>query len=98
MHRDGARMAVTVTGVAGAMTVWLSPSDVPRAEAALHGGARALYEYNSEWASFYCPQCAGAYCREHWRLEMQFDDDGLPGWYDCTYGTCPVGHRRIVDD
>ena len=20
------------------------------------------------------------------------------GWYDCTYGTCPEGHRHMVDD
>ncbi|MBI4280420.1 MAG: hypothetical protein HY660_18360 [Armatimonadetes bacterium] len=20
------------------------------------------------------------------------------GFYDCSYGTCPNGHRRIIDD
>lgn len=95
---DGARIAVTVTGVSGTMTVWRAADDLPRAEAAMRGGLRTLYDYDAEWASFYCPACARAYCRKHWRLEMQFEHDHLPGWYDFTYGTCPEGHRRIVDD
>jgi len=24
--------------------------------------------------------------------------DDHPGWYDATYGTCPQGHRRKLDD
>ncbi len=98
LRPDEARIAVTVTGVVGTMQVWLTPADAPHAAALLYGTVRELYDYDDEWASFYCPQCARVYCRKHWHIEVQFDDDGLPGWYDCTYGTCPQGHRRIVDD
>ena len=42
----------------------------------------------------YCPRCDKAYCRFHYDLSEEWDQ----GFYDCTYGTCPEGHRRIVDD
>jgi hypothetical protein len=42
----------------------------------------------------YCPVCASVYCREHYRLETEYDGDS----YDCTRGTCPSGHRRMLDD
>ncbi len=42
----------------------------------------------------YCPKCDAVYCQDHWLLRETFDD----GFYDCTYGTCPAGHTRMVDD
>jgi hypothetical protein len=42
----------------------------------------------------YCPICDKIYCWEHYKAEEVFDD----GFYDCTYGTCPVGHKRMIDD
>ena len=42
----------------------------------------------------YCPDCNDIYCWEHYNPVEEFDD----GFYDCTYGTCPKGHRRIIDD
>jgi len=42
----------------------------------------------------YCPNCNKIYCWEHYNAEEVFDD----GFYDCTYGTCPKGHRRMIDD
>jgi hypothetical protein len=42
----------------------------------------------------YCPACNKIYCSQHYMLEQEWDE----GFYDCTYGTCPEGHRRIVDD
>jgi len=42
----------------------------------------------------YCPDCDEIYCWEHYNPVEEFDD----GFYDCTYGTCPKGHRRIIDD
>lgn len=59
--------------------------------------AKALFYLDVLWAPFYCPTCDRVYCRDHWLMIPQFDDD-FPGWYDCTYGTCPHGHRRLVDD
>jgi hypothetical protein len=42
----------------------------------------------------YCPQCDRIFCRVHYNLSEEWDE----GFYDCTWGTCPDGHRRIVDD
>lgn len=59
--------------------------------------AKALYQLDTFWAPFYCLICDRVYCRDHWVMIPQFDDD-FPDWYDCTYGTCPQGHRRLIDD
>jgi hypothetical protein len=59
--------------------------------------AHALYSINRLWAPFYCPQCERVYCVKHWSITPVFDDD-FPGWYDSSYGICPKGHRRLVDD
>ncbi len=59
--------------------------------------ASALHRANFEYAPFYCPECQVCYCSQHWTTEMVFDDDWTD-WYDCTYGTCPKGHRHIIDD
>lgn len=48
----------------------------------------------SEGMDGYCPGCDRAYCRRHYATEVRFDD----GFYDCTYATCPAGHRRMIDD
>ncbi|MGY5879487.1 MAG: hypothetical protein RTV31_04505 [Candidatus Thorarchaeota archaeon] len=42
----------------------------------------------------YCPECDSIYCSEHYATEEEWDE----GFYDCTYGTCPQGHRRIIHD
>jgi hypothetical protein len=42
----------------------------------------------------YCPECDKVYCKQHIRTRVVMDD----GFYDCTYGTCPEGHERIIDD
>lgn len=43
----------------------------------------------------YCHRCLLAFCSEHWTdFEPVFDD----GFYDCTYATCPKGHRIMIDD
>ncbi len=59
--------------------------------------ARLLYTIDQLWAPFYCPQCDRVYCIKHWHVTPQFDHD-LPGWYDSSYGICPKGHRRLLDD
>lgn len=56
-----------------------------------------LYALNQLWAAFFCPECDQVYCLEHWRVSIAYDDD-FPGWYDAAYGTCPQGHRRMIDD
>jgi hypothetical protein len=42
----------------------------------------------------YCPSCDKVYCREDYDVEEEWDE----GFYDCSYGTCPAGHRRLIDD
>ena len=63
-------------------------------EAIDNSDARALYLLNEEYVSFYCPRCDCSYCKEHWKIRVLFDD----GFYDATYGECPAGHERRMDD
>jgi hypothetical protein len=58
------------------------------------GAAAQLYQYDLEFAPCYCPPCDAHYCADHWQQEEVYDD----GFYDCTYGVCPRGHRRLIDD
>ena len=89
---------LVIDGLVCRITHPIGPTDdVPRLRAILASrDARALYALNGEWASFFCPTCDRAYCADYWQLETRFEDDS--SWYDCTYGTCPSGHRRMVDD
>ncbi len=48
----------------------------------------------SEGMDAYCPTCDKIYCRRHYNAGEVYDE----GFYDCTYGTCPHGHRRMIDD
>ena len=40
------------------------------------------------------PECGLNYCRTDWETFPVFDE----GFYDCTIGICPSGHRHTVDD
>lgn len=42
----------------------------------------------------YCPKCDKIYCYQHYKVQEVWDE----GFYDCTYGTCPLGHKRIIND
>ncbi|MHA1489963.1 MAG: hypothetical protein ACTSRI_09935 [Promethearchaeota archaeon] len=50
--------------------------------------------HDVEGLDAYCPECDKIYCRVHYNAREEFDE----GFYDCTYGTCPKGHERIIDD
>ena len=58
------------------------------------GDAPGLYSLDRELASFWCPDCGACYCKAHWTVTVAYDDD----FYDCTYGDCPQGHHRVLDD
>ncbi len=62
------------------------------------GNLRALHEYIEHMMEggldAYCPICDKVYCKEDYDLDEEWDE----GFYDCTYGTCPHGHRRLLDD
>lgn len=54
-----------------------------------------MKKYHSlEGVDAYCPECDKLYCWEHYDAKEEYDD----GFYDCTYGECPKGHRRMIDD
>ncbi|MFX0039551.1 MAG: hypothetical protein ACFFCY_09365 [Promethearchaeota archaeon] len=54
-----------------------------------------MKEYHSyEGLDAYCPECNKIYCWEHYDAKEEYDD----GFYDCTYGVCPNGHKRMIDD
>jgi hypothetical protein len=42
----------------------------------------------------YCPKCDKIYCYNHYNVSEKWDE----GFYDCHYGTCPLGHKRIIND
>ena len=50
--------------------------------------------HSFEGVDAYCPECDKIYCWEHYNAWEEYDD----GFYDCTYGVCPKGHRRMIDD
>ncbi|MBI4146701.1 hypothetical protein HY489_05185 [Candidatus Woesearchaeota archaeon] len=43
----------------------------------------------------YCPECKKIYCQDHYK---QYEERDEHNFYSCTYGTCPKGHQRIIDD
>jgi hypothetical protein len=47
-----------------------------------------------EYAPFWCRACRRSYCRAHWTLEAEFDP---PGQFDYYHGSCPAGHRTMID-
>ena len=72
-----------------------SPCDPDDVRPALRStDAGALYAIDPEFAPFWCPECGEAYCGTHWATEVSFDGP----FYDATYGTCPQGHERKLDD
>lgn len=95
---ESAHTKVVVSGFLWGYASWTERSD-PHAlvKAVNSGSASAVYDLDEEWAPFYCPECDRSYCKNHWFVNIEFDDD-FPGWYDCAYGTCPEGHRRMIDD
>lgn len=64
----------------------------------LAGDIKALYGFNLEIASFYCPGCNACYCEDHWVKWDVFDDDEGFTWHDSIRGRCPLGHERMLED
>lgn len=58
------------------------------------GNSDALFQLDCEYLPSYCYPCSCHYCADHWVSRIEFDD----GFYDCTVGFCPQGHRRLLDD
>jgi hypothetical protein len=98
------KSAGTVQVRAGEILIWsvgnlgaaIKAKDQKRVLAAvIAGDAGALYALDVDFAPFFCPSCRACYCDEHWEQEDSFEADG---WFDCVWGTCPRGHKRILQD
>ena len=53
---------------------------------------RAISASLWEVTPFYCPECGLNYCSGHWDTYADFNI----GFWDCTIGICPNGHRHLV--
>lgn len=84
---------IAIAGIAGVMSIAPVPQDAVAA-ALETGDPAALFAINYEYAPFWCPRCTLSYCGDHYRSWMTFDE----GFYDATYGVCPEGHERMLDD
>lgn len=60
----------------------------------INSDIHALYKYNFEVASFYCPDCDKCYCGSHWCYGDNYDGT----WHDYIAGRCPEQHKRILED
>lgn len=47
-----------------------------------------------EITPFFCPDCGLNYCSKDWDTYVLVDE----GFYDCSMGICPNGHRHTLDD
>ena len=56
--------------------------------------AENMHDMYLKYAPCFCLQCQKAYCADHWRMNLVFDD----AYYDCTDGVCPEGHEQMLDD
>jgi hypothetical protein len=86
---------ISIRGGPAPATFTLGEDNARVVESAVRAGsAKTLYKRNREWAPFWCRQCGGAYCRDHWHLTPVFDE----AEFDYLDGACPQGHRRIISD
>lgn len=60
-----------------------------------HNDISKLFLMNSDWVSSFCPKCTTNFCREHWLIDFDFGMGDEPSLY--IYGTCPAGHKHLVD-
>ena len=54
----------------------------------------ALWDLDKEYVPFWCRLCQRAYCKDCSVIWIDYDEI----FYDCTWGRCPHGHTRILDD
>ena len=69
---------------------WLDQDQIAEVHTYLEKNT-VVYE---EGIDAYCPKCDKIYCYSHLDTREEWDE----GFYDCTYGTCPEGHTRIIHD
>lgn len=59
------------------------------------GGVAELQQKDWDTYAFHCPTCAKTFCTTCWTWGTPVFDEGF---YDCTYGWCPAGHKQTLDD
>ncbi len=96
-YRDQSADGVSLDGFLG--TSWMavdprSRDDITALVASPQPDAALLHAMDWELAPFYCRTCELNYCVADWSREQLFDE----GFYDCTVGHCPRGHRQMIDD
>jgi predicted RNA-binding Zn-ribbon protein involved in translation (DUF1610 family) len=87
------RDAIVVDYFLGTASTFADPATLDAVQEALSSHApdpAALRRIDRELAPFYCPDCGLNYCRADWKTWPVFDE----GFYDCTMGICPGGHRH----
>lgn len=84
---------VVVTSLLGREVARVEPKEADRVAAAVAAGDVAVL-HRFEFTPFWCKRCAKSYCSRHWVTEVVMDE----GFYDCTYGTCPMEHRSMISD
>jgi hypothetical protein len=86
---------IRVSGFIGEERVVLSESSESALRACLaRADSAALYALEQLWAPFYCPACDRVYCVKHWTVVPEYDQE----FFDHSYGYCPEGHRRLIED
>ncbi len=83
------RAAISLSAVKQ-IFLWLDKDDI----AAVHTYLEKNTVVFEEGLDAYCPQCDKIYCADHMDTREEWDE----GFYDCTYGTCPEAHTRIIHD
>ena len=78
----------------GPISITLAPVPAEQVAAALESGdAAALFAIDPEYAPFWCPRCAAAYCPDHYVTKQVY----VQGFPLSVSGVCPKGHRRMLN-
>ena len=86
---------IRISGFIGRERVVVPEAGIADLRAILErGDAAKLYELENLWAPFWCPTCAAVYCIAHWTVVPKYDE----GFFDCSHGFCPKGHKRLIED
>jgi hypothetical protein len=86
---------ISISGFIGEERVVLSASaDLALRMCLASVDPAGLYDLEGLWAPFYCPACARVYCREHWTVVPEYDEE----FFDQSHGYCPEGHKRLIED
>src|SRR5262245_22207079 len=96
-HRASDADGVVVDYFGGTLWLAVPPSKLAAIDELLAGDAPdpvALRRIDWQLAPFCCTDCEVCYCHADWNPVVVMDGE----FYDYTVGTCPAGHRQMLDD